>query len=123
MKMQLLADARATAARGRKQRNYRIGLMNIADALIASGYTSLDQQAKALGLSRSTAWTIIHAKHKVDRLSTKVSARMLENPELPPLVRTTLQKYLAERSAVAARPRRMAPIARSLTSNPAADSG
>jgi len=121
--MQLMENARAATARGRKQCNYSVGLINIADALIASGYTSLDQQAKALGLSRSTAWTIIHAKHKVDRLSTKVSARMLENPELPPLVRTTLQKYLAERSADEARPRRMAPIARSHTSNPEAESG
>jgi hypothetical protein len=121
--MQLLADARAATARGRKQFNYRVGLINIADALIASGYTSLDQQARALGLSRSTAWTIVHTKHKVDRLSAKVSARMLKNPRLPPLVRATLQQYLAERSAVADRPRRMASIAGSLASDPTADSG
>ena len=121
--MRLLTDARAATARGGKQFNYRVGLINIADALIASGYTSLDQQAKALGLSRSTAWTIVHAKHKVDRLSAKVSARMLKNPRLPPLVRATLQQYLAERSAVADRSRRMAPIAGSLASGAAADSG
>jgi hypothetical protein len=117
--MQLLADARAATARGRNQCTYRVGLINIADALIASGYTSLDKQAKALGLPRSTAWTIVHAKHKVDRLSAKVSARMLENPRLPPLVRATLQQYLAERSAVADRPR----LAGSLASDPTADSG
>ena len=121
--MQLMANARAATARGRKQCNYTVGLINIADALIASGYTSLDQQARALGLSRSTAWTIVHAKHKVDRLSAKVSARMLKNPRLPPLVRAALQQYLAERSAVAARLRRMAPIAGSLASGPSADSG
>jgi len=121
--MQLLTDARAATARERKQCNYTVGLINIADALIASGYTSLDQQAKALGLSRSTAWTIIHAKHKVDRLSAKVSARMLKNPGLPPLVRATLQQYLAERSTVAARARGMVSIVRSLPSNPAEESG
>ena len=119
--MRVLADARAATARGRKQCNYSVGLINIADALIASGYTSLDQQAKALGLSRSTAWTIVHAKHKVDRLSAKVSARMLQNPRLPPLVRATLQRYLAERSAVGAR--RMARVDGPLASDPAADSG
>ena len=96
--MQLMENARVATARGGKQCNYSVGLINIADALIASGYTSLDQQARALGLSRSTAWTIVHAKHKVDRLSAKVSARMLKNPGLPPLVRATLQQYLAERS-------------------------
>ena len=121
--MQLMENARAATARGRKQCNYSVGLINIADALIASGYTSLDQQARALGLSRSTAWTIVHAKHKVDRLSAKVSARMLKNPRLPPLVRAAFQQYLAESSAVAARLRRMAPIAGSLASGAAADSG
>ena len=121
--MQLMENARAATTRGKKQCNYTVGLINIADALIASGYTSLDQQAKALGLSRSTAWTIIHAKHKVDRLSAKVSARMLKNPGLPPLVRATLQQYLAERSTVAASARGMVSIVRSLPSNPAEESG
>ena len=121
--MRLMENARAATARGRKQCNYSVGLINIADALIASGYTSLDQQARALGLSRSTAWTIVHAKHKADRLSAKVSARMLENPRLPPLVRAILQQYLAERSAVAARARHTAPVAGSLASGPSADSG
>ena len=121
--MQLMENARAATARGRKQCNYSVGLINIADALIASGYTSLDQQAKALGLSRSMAWTIVHARHKVDRLSAKVSARMLKNPRLPPLVRAALQQYLAERSAVAARARRMVSIAGPLPSGPAAESG
>ena len=122
--MQLMENARAATARGRKQCNYTVGLINIADALIASGYTSLDQQAKALGLSRSTAWTIVHARqHKVDRLSAKVIERMLKNPRLPPLVRATLQQYLAERSTVAAKARRMAPVDGSLASDPAADSG
>jgi len=121
--MRLMENARAATARGTKQCNYSVGLINIANALIASGYTSLDQQAKALGLSRSTAWTIVHAKHKVDRLSAKVIERMLKNPRLPPLVRATLQQYLAERSTVAAKARRMAPVDGSLASDPAADSG
>ena len=44
---------------------------HIADALVAAGYTSLDKQAKALGIHRATAWTIIKKKHKLGRLSTQ----------------------------------------------------
>ena len=63
----------------------------IAEALVASGHTVLDDQAKALGLPRSTTWTIVASKHKLDRISKKVRARMLSNPELPPLVRAALK--------------------------------
>ena len=42
----------------RQNRNYAIRLQDISEALTKSGYTKLDQQAKALGLCRSTAWTI-----------------------------------------------------------------
>ena len=70
----------------------------IADALIADGYTSLDQQAKALGIHRSTAWTIIKTKHKLGRLNVKTTQKILANPETPPAVRTVVEKYLIERS-------------------------
>jgi len=35
------------------------------EALIASGFLTLDQQAKALGLARSTTWTVLGGKHKI----------------------------------------------------------
>ena len=38
-------------------------IREIGDALIALGYLVLDEQAKALGLVRSTAWTILQANH------------------------------------------------------------
>ncbi len=66
-------------------------LERIAAALVRSGYTSLDAQAKALGLPRSTAWTIVKSKHKLGRLSYKVRQRMLTNPDLPCEVRTALE--------------------------------
>ena len=69
------------------RRNYAVRLQHISEALIASGYTRLDQQAKALGVNRSTAWTIVNTKHKLDRLSTKTTKRILANPALPPSVR------------------------------------
>ena len=36
-----------------------IPVQAIAEALVKEGYTSLDKQAKALGLHRATAWTIM----------------------------------------------------------------
>jgi len=71
----------------------------IGDALIAAGYTSLDAQAKALGIRRSTAWTIVKAKHKRGRLSAKTTNRMLANPGLPASVRSVIEQYLDERSS------------------------
>lgn len=75
-------------------------LQDIADALIASGHTSLDGQAKALGIHRSTAWTIIKARHKLGRLSSKTTSRILTNPKTPPAVRAVIEKYLAEDSVI-----------------------
>ena len=82
----------------RQNRNYAIRLQDISEALTESGYTKLDQQAKALGINRSTAWTIVKTKHKLGRLSTKTTKRILANPVTPPAVRSIVQKYLAERS-------------------------
>ena len=59
------------------RREYAVRLQDISEALIADGYTSLDAQAKALGVHRSTAWTIMKAKHKLGRLSLKTTNSML----------------------------------------------
>lgn len=75
-----------------------IVLQQIREALVQSGYTKLDQQAKALGVHRSTAWTIFKTRHKLGRLSAKTTQRILANPDTPPSVRSVIQKYLAERS-------------------------
>ena len=82
----------------RQNRNYAIGLQHISEALIACGYTKLDEQAKALGVRRSTAWTIVKVKHKLGRLSSKTTSCILANPETPPLVRNVVREYLDERS-------------------------
>jgi hypothetical protein len=71
-------------------------IQDITDALISSGYTSLDEQAKALGLHRNTAWTIIRKKHKVARLSAKTIERIITNPDTPPRVRAAVLEYVAE---------------------------
>ena len=71
---------------------------DIREALITSGYSTLDKQAKALGVHRSTAWTIIKNKHKLGRLSAKTTSRILENPQTPPLVRAAVLQYLNEKA-------------------------
>jgi hypothetical protein len=59
----------------------------IVEGLIASGHKTLDDQARALGLPRSTTWTMVASRHKLGRLSQKVRARMLANPSLPQNIR------------------------------------
>ena len=80
------------------RRKYTVNIQHIADALVAAGYTSLDKQAKALGIHRATAWTIIKDKRKLGRLNSSTTKQMLTNPELPQCVRDLLQRYVAERS-------------------------
>ena len=73
-------------------------IQEITDALVSSGYTSLDEQAKALGLHRATVWTIRANKHKLGRLSAKTIERIITNATTPPRVRAAVQEYVAETS-------------------------
>src|SRR5262245_33741885 len=77
-----------------------VPIQAIAEALVAAGHTSLGEQAKALGLGRSTAWTIIKAKHKLGRLNPRTVQRILENRKTPPSVRAIIQQALGERFEV-----------------------
>lgn len=74
-------------------------IRQIADALRASGFYSLDKQARALGVARSTAWTILKSAHKSSGLSAKLINRMLAGQHLPPLVRTKILDYVQEKAA------------------------
>src|ERR671936_866312 len=60
-------------------------IRELADAVKSAGFLTLDEQAKALGLSRSTAWTIRRASHKASGLLASIINRMLAAPELPTL--------------------------------------
>jgi hypothetical protein len=81
-------------------------IQDITDALISSGYTSLDQQAKALGLNRATVWTIRENKHKLGRLSAKTIGRIITNPTTPPRVLAALQEYVVEKWVAPEQPKR-----------------
>jgi hypothetical protein len=74
-------------------------IRQIGEALMRSGLVTLDQQADALGLSRSTAWTILNPKYKGSGLSAIVINQMLIAPRLPPLVRAQLFEYIEEKIA------------------------
>src|ERR1043165_8731379 len=52
-------------------------IREIETALVASGVVGLDAQAQALGISRSTAWTILKGNHKASGLSASLVNRIL----------------------------------------------
>jgi hypothetical protein len=74
-------------------------IRELAEAVKSVGFFTLDEQAKALGLSRSAAWTIRKASHKASGLSASIINRMLAAPELPPLARTKILEYVEEKAA------------------------
>jgi hypothetical protein len=74
-------------------------LRQLADVLIAAGFRTLGEQAKVLGLSRSTTWTILNANHKGSGLSAGIANRILAAPRLPQPVRSILVEYARERAA------------------------
>ena len=72
----------------------KIPIQLIANALVEAGYTSLDTQAKALGLRRSTAWTIMNTKHKLGCLNNKTARCILANDGTPLSVRAIVEAML-----------------------------
>jgi hypothetical protein len=74
-------------------------IKELADTLVAAGFVSLDEQAKALGLSRSTTWTILQAKHKNYGLSAALISRVLAKADLNSRVRAKIIEYVRERAA------------------------
>jgi hypothetical protein len=85
-------SARAKARQASKIRE-------LAEAVESAGFLTLDEQAKALGVPRSTAWTIRRASHKASGLSASIIKRMLAAPELPALARSKIIEYVEEKAA------------------------
>ena len=73
-------------------------IREIAEALITAGHHCLDDQASALGLPRSTAWTILHTQHKKTGLSASVIKQMLAQTQLPECVRRKILEYVERKS-------------------------
>jgi hypothetical protein len=74
-------------------------LREVGEALRAAGFSTLDKQAEALALCRSTAWSVLRANHKASGLSAAVINRMLAAPQLPSTVREKLLEYVEEKAA------------------------
>jgi len=74
-------------------------IKELKEALIASGFLTLDQQAKALGLARSTTWTVLGGKHKNSGLSVATINCIVNNPKLSSTVRKKLLVYIKGKSA------------------------
>jgi len=74
-------------------------ISEIAEALITVGYLCLDHQASALGLPRSTTWTILQSRHKNSGLSAAVIKRILGQPQLPDPVRRKVLEYVEQKSS------------------------
>ena len=76
-----------------------IRIKEIGAALAADGFVTVDEQARALGLSRSSAWAVLKANHKASGLAAGTINQMLSSPELPPRVRVTILTYIEEKLA------------------------
>jgi hypothetical protein len=68
-------------------------------ALLAAGFVSLDSQTVALGLGRSTTWSILRACHKSTGLTGSVIKRILNSAQLPAPARSVIEQYIAQKSA------------------------
>jgi hypothetical protein len=74
-------------------------IRELGQALVDAGFLTLDEQAQALGLARSTTWTILRASHKGSGLSAAIIKRMLLSPQLPPLARRKILEYTTDKLA------------------------
>jgi hypothetical protein len=76
----------------------RFKIAEIRLALIETGHVALDEQATAIGLSRSTAWSVLHPRHKSSGLSARTISRILRSPRLPSVVHQRMLEYMQEKS-------------------------
>lgn len=73
-------------------------IRELEGALTAAGVIGLDAKARALGLSRSTMWTLLKGNHKGSGLSMSVISRIFNAPDLPPLVKAKVIEYVQEKA-------------------------
>jgi hypothetical protein len=85
---------KAKSAANRQREKIR----QIGEALRQAGFVTLDAQASALGLARSTTWKVLQADHKGSGLRAGVIGCMLAHKELPSAVRSVLREYVIEKA-------------------------
>ena len=74
-------------------------IRELKQVLVNAGIVTLDKQAKALALSRSTTWTILKGNHKGSGLSATIINRVLASRQLPAPVRAKVLEYIEEKVA------------------------
>src|SRR5262249_23937731 len=74
-------------------------IRELVEAVKTAGVLKIKEQAKAMGLSRNTAWTIRKAKHKTFGLSASVIKPMLAAPGFAALCLTKILEYVEEKAA------------------------
>jgi hypothetical protein len=77
----------------------RSKIAEIRVALVGAGFCTLDAQAAALSLSRSTAWSLLNPSHKGSGRSAHLIGRMWHSPRLPRSVRQKLYEYVEQKLA------------------------
>jgi hypothetical protein len=82
-------------ARARQRRRIR----ELGDALAAVGVVTVDERARALGLSRSTTAVVLKGNHKASGLAAATINQMLSSSKLPPRARATILTYVEEKLA------------------------
>jgi predicted DNA-binding transcriptional regulator AlpA len=87
----------SSAPRAEKKARQRAKIKEIGQALVSAGYISLQQQSKALGLSRSSTYAILRASHKGSGLSAATIESMLASRQLPSSVRAKIVEYRNEK--------------------------
>ncbi len=73
-------------------------ISELRETLSVAGFHTIGEQSHALGVSRSTAWTIHKAIHKGSGLSATIINRMLAAPHLPPVARATILEYVDQKA-------------------------
>jgi hypothetical protein len=71
-------------------------LAEIREALISAGCDTIDKQATALGIGRSTAYALLNLDKRAGP-SAIVVKRVLSSPNLPPRVRQKFKEYVANK--------------------------
>ena len=74
-------------------------IREIGETLVSAGVVTLDEQAKALGVGRSTAWSILKNGYKNSGISAAIIGRILSSPRLPPAVNAKSIEYVKEKVA------------------------
>jgi hypothetical protein len=86
-----------TPAFSNLKKRQRSKIAEIRAALVEAGCVALNEQASALGLPRSTAWSILNPTHKSSGLSAHTISRILRSPQLPRRVRQKISEYIQEK--------------------------